>query len=94
MFFAVLEAGHFPFCFLDEVDANLDHANRALFAQMLSDFARSHQVIIITHQEEVMEKAQRIVGVTMNEPGISQVVFFEPSSREAIEGIRSEFLLS
>lgn len=94
LFFAVLEAGRFPFCFLDEVDANLDHVNSTLFAQMLSDFARSHQVVIVTHQEEVMEKAQRIVGVTMNEPGVSQVVFFEPSSHEVIERARSEFLLS
>lgn len=79
LLFAVFEAGRFPFCFLDEVDANLDHTNSALFARVLSDFARSRQVIVVTHQEEVMEKAHRIVGVTMNEPGVSQVVSFEPA---------------
>lgn len=79
LLFAIFEAGRFPFCFLDEVDANLDHTNSALFARVLSEFARSRQVIMVTHQEEVMEKAHRIVGVTMNEPGVSQVVSFEPA---------------
>ncbi|MEN3189112.1 MAG: AAA family ATPase [Atribacterota bacterium] len=79
LLFAIFEAGRFPFCFLDEVDANLDHTNSTLFATVLSEFARSRQVIVVTHQEEVMEKAHRIVGVTMNEPGVSQIVSFEPA---------------
>ncbi len=76
---AVLEARNFPFCFLDEVDANLDHMNSKLFAQLLVHFARSRQIIIITHQEEVMERAQNIIGVTMNEPGVSQIMYCEPA---------------
>jgi len=95
LLFAVFEAGKFPFCFLDEVDANLDHTNSALFAEVLSDFSRSRQVIVVTHQEEVMERAHRIIGVTMNEPGISQVVCFEPStSKGSIEEVQHDFLIS
>ncbi|MGC8777487.1 MAG: AAA family ATPase [Candidatus Caldatribacteriaceae bacterium] len=95
LLFATFEAGRFPFCFLDEVDANLDHTNSALFAGVLSDFSRSRQVIVVTHQEEVMERAQRIIGVTMNEPGVSQVVCFEPPVlRESREEKHYDFFMS
>ena len=57
------------FCFLDEVDANLDHANSLLLAQLLKNISQDRQVVMVTHQEEVMEVADQIIGVTMNDPG-------------------------
>ncbi|HXL02026.1 MAG TPA: chromosome segregation SMC family protein [Candidatus Atribacteria bacterium] len=78
--FAVLETANLPFCFLDEVDANLDHANSLLLAQLLKNISHNRQVVVVTHQEEVMEVADRIIGMTMNEPGVSQAVCFDGES--------------
>lgn len=74
---ACFEAGDAKMCFFDEVDANLDHTNSVLLAQVLKEFAAKRQVVVVTHKEEVMEVADRILGVTMNEPGVSQVLLCE-----------------
>jgi len=78
--FAVFEAAQLPFCFLDEVDANLDHTNSLLLAQLLKNISRSRQVVVVTHQEEVMEAADQIIGMTMNDPGVSQAVCLDGKS--------------
>lgn len=74
---ACFEAGGAKMCFFDEIDANLDHTNSKLLAQVLKEFAAKRQVVVVTHKEEVMEVADRILGVTMNEPGVSQVLLCE-----------------
>lgn len=71
---ACFEAGGAKMCFFDEIDVHLDHTNSVLLAQVLKDFAASRQVVVVTHKEEVMEVADRILGVTMGEPGVSQVL--------------------
>lgn len=76
LFFSLFKAGGYRFCFFDEVDATLDHFNSVRLAELIKDFSRECQVIIVTHQEEIMEVADRIIGITMDEPGISQVVPF------------------
>lgn len=78
--FAVFEVADLPFCFLDEVDANLDHANSLLLAQLLKNISQDRQVVMVTHQEEVMEVADQIIGVTMNDPGVSQAVCLDGKS--------------
>lgn len=60
--------------FFDEVDATLDHFNSVRLADLMKEFSRECQIIIVTHQEEIMEVSDRIIGVTMDEPGISRVV--------------------
>lgn len=74
LFFALFKAGGYRFCFFDEVDATLDHFNSVRLADLMKEFSRECQIIIVTHQEEIMEVSDRIIGVTMDEPGISRVV--------------------
>jgi chromosome segregation protein len=63
-----------PFCILDEVDAPLDDLNVTRFHQLLSEIINRTQFILITHNRRTMEKADLLYGVTMQEPGVSQLV--------------------
>ena len=76
LFFALFKSGGYRFCFFDEVDATLDHFNSIRLADLIKEFSQECQVIIVTHQEEIMEVSDRIIGITMDEPGVSQVVPF------------------
>lgn len=62
------------FCVLDEVDAPLDDANIARFTSLIREMSQQTQFIVITHNKKTMETADAILGVTMEEPGVSQVV--------------------
>ncbi len=74
LLFAMIRVKPTPFCFLDEIDASLDAANSRRFAEMLQDFAKNSQFVIITHNPETMEIADRLHGVTMEQPGISRLI--------------------
>jgi chromosome segregation protein len=63
-----------PFCVLDEVDAALDDANVARFNEIVKHISRDSQFILITHNKQTMEIADTLYGITMESPGISQVV--------------------
>lgn len=63
-----------PFCILDEVDAPLDDDNLSHFARIVQDLSRKYQVLVITHNKLTMESADVLYGITMREPGVSQVV--------------------
>ncbi|MGI8784719.1 MAG: chromosome segregation protein SMC [Acidobacteriota bacterium] len=63
-----------PFCLLDEVDAPLDDANVQRFTQLVQYMTRKTQFIIITHNKRTMEISNSLYGITMEQPGISQVV--------------------
>jgi chromosome segregation protein len=70
-----------PFCVLDEIDAALDDSNVGRFVNMLSEFGNSSQFIIITHNKKTVAGAQSLVGVTMEEPGVSKVVSIRMGDR-------------
>ncbi|WP_119395587.1 chromosome segregation protein SMC [Salinibius halmophilus] len=72
--FAIFQLNPAPFCMLDEVDAPLDDANVGRYAELVSAMSDQVQFIYITHNKVAMEKAHRLVGVTMNEPGVSRPV--------------------
>ncbi|MFI4889598.1 MAG: chromosome segregation protein SMC [Steroidobacterales bacterium] len=72
--FAIFELNPAPFCLLDEVDAPLDEPNVGRFCDIVRDMSRSVQFIFITHNKLTMEMASQLVGVTMNEPGVSRLV--------------------
>ena len=72
--FAIFDLNPAPFCLLDEVDAPLDEANIGRFCDMVREMSRSVQFIFITHNKATMEMATQLVGVTMNEPGVSRLV--------------------
>jgi chromosome segregation protein len=63
-----------PFCLLDEIDAPLDDANIGRFVEMLRGMLSHTQFILITHNRKTMEIADRLYGVTMEEPGVSKLI--------------------
>jgi len=63
-----------PFCILDEVDAPLDDANVQRFMQLIERFADRTQFILVTHNQQTMEHADRLYGITMQEAGVSKLV--------------------
>jgi len=72
--FAIFQLNPAPFCMLDEVDAPLDDANVGRYAKLVKDMSDSVQFIYITHNKIAMQAAERLMGVTMQEPGVSRLV--------------------
>ena len=72
--FALFQLNPAPFCMLDEVDAPLDDSNTVRFCEMVKRMARHTQFVFITHNKITMEMAQQLIGVTMQEQGVSRVV--------------------
>jgi chromosome segregation protein len=71
-----------PFCVLDEVDAALDETNVGRFADLLHSLSHDTQFLIVTHSKRMMQGADMIYGVTMQEPGVSKVVSVRLGHRE------------
>jgi chromosome segregation protein len=63
-----------PFCLLDEVDAPLDDANINRFIELVKEFSKTSQFVIITHNKNTMEASHTLYGITMETPGVSKVV--------------------
>jgi chromosome segregation protein len=63
-----------PFCLLDEIDAALDEDNVGRFVQVLREFGGISQFIIITHNKKTVTSAKTLLGVTMEESGITKVI--------------------
>ena len=74
MVFAIFQLNPAPFCMLDEVDAPLDDANVGRYARLVKEMSESVQFIYITHNKIAMESSERLMGVTMQEPGVSRLV--------------------
>lgn len=72
--FAIFRLNPAPFCMLDEVDAPLDDANVGRYAKLVEAMSEHVQFIYITHNKGAMEMAHQLMGVTMNEPGVSRLV--------------------
>lgn len=72
--FAIFRLNPAPFCMLDEVDAPLDDANVGRYARMVKEMSEHVQFIFITHNKITMEHGDRLMGVTMQEPGVSRLV--------------------
>jgi len=74
LMFAIFKYKPSPFCLLDEIDAPLDEANIGRFVQMLRGMQSDTQFILVTHNRKTMEIADRMYGVTMEEPGVSKLI--------------------
>jgi len=72
--FALISVSPPPFLVLDEVDAPLDERNARRFAEMLKEFSKHTQFIVVTHNRATMESADILYGVTLDEDGTSKVV--------------------
>jgi chromosome segregation protein len=70
-----------PFCILDEIDAALDDANIGYFLDILQEFSETSQFIIITHNKKTVLGSASMVGVTMQEAGISKVIAYRLDDR-------------
>jgi chromosome segregation protein len=81
LIFALIKVRPSPFYLLDEVDAALDDANVERFSRMVRDFAGESQMLIVTHNKQTMELADRMYGVTMSEAGISSIISAELTER-------------
>ena len=72
--FAIFELNPAPFCLLDEVDAPLDDLNTLRFINMVEEMSKTIQFIFITHNKVSMERSDYLMGVTMQEAGVSRMV--------------------
>ena len=72
--FALFQLNPAPFCMLDEVDAPLDDSNTVRFCDMVKRMSVQTQFVFISHNKIAMEMAQQLIGVTMQEQGVSRVV--------------------
>jgi chromosome segregation protein len=71
-----------PFCALDEVDAALDETNVGRLADLLHSLSKETQFLLVTHSKRMMQSADRIYGVTMQEPGVSKVISMRLGGQE------------
>jgi chromosome segregation protein len=72
--FAIFQLNPAPFCLLDEVDAPLDDANTERYAKLVSRMSSDTQFLFISHNKIAMEMAEQLIGVTMQEQGVSRIV--------------------
>jgi len=72
--FAIFQLNPAPFCLLDEVDAPLDDANTERYAKLVRSMSSGTQFLFISHNKIAMEMARQLIGVTMQEQGVSRIV--------------------
>ncbi len=72
--FAIFQLNPAPFCLLDEVDAPLDDANTERYCKLVTEMSAATQFLFISHNKIAMEMAQQLIGVTMQEQGVSRIV--------------------
>ena len=72
--FAIFQLNPAPFCLLDEVDAPLDDANTERYARLVTEMSKATQFLFISHNRIAMEMAEQLIGVTMQEQGVSRIV--------------------
>jgi len=78
--FAIFQLNPAPFCLLDEVDAPLDDANTERYSRLVTQMAEGTQFLFISHNKIAMEMARQLVGVTMQEQGVSRIVAVDMES--------------
>lgn len=74
LLFASMEVARCPLAVLDEVDAALDEVNLRRFSELAKEYAKNRQILAMTHRRVTMERADVLYGVTLSEPGLSQVI--------------------
>jgi chromosome segregation protein len=78
--FAIFQLNPAPFCLLDEVDAPLDDANTDRYVKLVSRMSKETQFLFISHNKIAMEMAEQLIGVTMQEQGVSRIVAVDMES--------------
>jgi chromosome segregation protein len=85
--FSMFQLNPAPFCLLDEVDAPLDDANTERFCNMVKRMSAHTQFLFISHNKIAMEMAQQLIGVTMQEQGVSRIVAVDMESAASFAGV-------
>ena len=87
LIFAIFHLNPSPVCLLDEVDAPLDDANVARYAELIKEMSSEVQFIVITHNKLTMEAADHLMGVTMHEAGVSRLVSVDVGEAVALAAV-------
>ena len=74
LLFAFFTHNPSPFCIMDEADAALDEANVERYVNLIKEFSKTTQFIVVTHNKRTMESARMLYGITMEESGVSKVM--------------------
>ena len=82
--FSLFQLNPAPFCMLDEVDAPLDDNNVGRFCNLVKEMSQKVQFIFISHNKMAIEMADHLIGVTMNEPGVSRIVTVDVNAAVAM----------
>ena len=90
MLFATFMVKPSPFCILDEIDAALDEENVSRFIAILDEFAHTSQFIIITHNKRTISGAETLLGITMEESGVSKIITVRIKGKEVKDGVGIE----
>ena len=85
--FSIFSLNPAPFCLLDEVDAPLDDANVSRYSDLVKEMSKTVQFIFISHNKAAMEMAEQLIGVTMNEPGVSRLVTVDVDAAVAMAAV-------
>lgn len=88
--FALISVSPPPFLVLDEIDAPLDEENARRFAELVKEFSKKTQFIIVTHNRATMEAADVLYGITMGEDGISKVLSLKLDSASENQSVPSQ----
>lgn len=86
LIFSIFYLNPAPFCLLDEVDAALDDANVLRFTRLVKAMADRTQFIFISHNKITIEMGEQLIGVTMNEPGVSRLVTVDINKAISLAG--------
>ncbi len=87
LIFSIFYLNPAPFCLLDEVDAALDDANVIRFTRLVKSMADKTQFIFISHNKITIEMGEHLMGVTMNEPGVSRLVSVDIDKAMSLAGV-------
>lgn len=90
LLFAFFTHNPAPFCIMDEADAALDEANVERYVNLIKEFAKTTQFIVVTHNKRTMEAARMLYGITMEESGVSKVMSVNLAERNNPEDIKKK----
>ena len=90
LLFATYQVRPSPFCLLDEIDAALDDKNVSSFVTALESFSKVSQYIVITHNKKTVLGAKTMLGITMEESGVSKIVQFRLDKDIKISSLTDE----
>ena len=85
--FAIFQLNQAPFCLLDEVDAPLDDANTERYTKLVKGMGKETQFLFISHNKIAMEMAEQLIGVTMQEQGVSRIVAVDMESAASLADV-------